>query len=248
MIEILDNSDENWWKGQLRGKVGLFPKNFVLKHVAGQSQAKKERDKEKKEKSDRVKKVEINEEKLDLTLEMLKKADAHSEASVEDKTLKELEQHCEQMRPLIHQKITHYDSKYDRLMELNVQFRDAMAFYQKLLKESSNAYRHTQAPPQEQVPPVYQLPQYPPQYPPPATQEQPHSLIPELTYPTYMPPVAPALQVPYPPPPSGIEQPPPFQSAGYPSMQGVPVVYTGQPGMQQFVPLPAQWIPSPQQP
>ena len=244
MIEILDNSDENWWKGQLRGKVGLFPKNFVLKHVAGQSQAKKERDKEKKEKSDRVKKIDINEEKLDLTLEMLKKADAHSEASVEDKTLKELEQHCEQMRPIIHQKITHYQSKYDRLMELNVQFRDAMAFYQKLLKESSNAYRHTQAPPQEQVPPVYQLPQYPPQYPTPATQEQPHSLIPQL-----IPPVAPTLQVLYPPPPSGVEQLPAFQPVGYPSVlpQGVPVVFPGQPGMQ-FVTPPGQWIPSPHQP
>ncbi|KAI6656548.1 Signal transducing adapter molecule 2 [Oopsacas minuta] len=234
VIEILDNSDENWWKGQLRGKVGLFPKNFVSKHVAGQSQAKKERAKERKEKEDRGKKIDINEEKLDLTLEMLKKADAHSEASVEDKTLKELEQHCELMRPLINQKIQHYQSKYDRLMDLNVQFREAMAFYQKLLKESSDAYRHTQVIVQEQALPVYQQPsQYPPQYPPPGTQEQqPPSLIPDFNYPTY-PPAPQSLQAAYPPPPTVPEQPLPFQvvPGTYPTVlpQGTPMVYPGQP-------------------
>ena len=244
MIEILDNSDENWWKGQLRGKVGLFPKNFVSKHVPGQSQAKRERDKEKKERADRDKKVDINEEKLDLTLEMLKKADAHSEASVEDKTLKELEQQCELMRPLISQKIDHFQAKYDRLMEINVKFRDSMALYQKLLKESSDAYRHTQAvTAQEQAPPVYHIPQYLPQYPPAPSLPQmgtgehsAPSLIPDLSYP-YPPVPQTLLPGPYPP---TIEQPPPFQvvPGAYPSLlpQGTPMMYPGvQVGVQQTV-------------
>uniref|UniRef100_A0A8C9W0P3 Osteoclast-stimulating factor 1 n=1 Tax=Scleropages formosus TaxID=113540 RepID=A0A8C9W0P3_SCLFO len=29
MIEVLDCSDPSWWKGRLRGKVGLFPNNYV---------------------------------------------------------------------------------------------------------------------------------------------------------------------------------------------------------------------------
>ena len=253
MIEILDNSDENWWKGQLRGRTGLFPKNFVSKHVTGQSQAKKERDKEKKERADRDKKVDINEEKLDLTLEMLKKADAHSEASVEDKTLKELERQCELMRPLISQKIDHFQAKSDRLMEINVKFRDAMALYQKLLKDSSDAYRHTQAVSTQEQPPVYQMPPYISQYPPPAASapgagEQPP---PSLTYPPY-PPAPHAIQpaIAY-PPPAPAEQPPPFQMVpgSYPSLlpQGIPMVYPGgQPGMQQMVLPTAQGYPLPQ--
>ncbi|XP_074517924.1 GRB2-related adapter protein 2b [Halichoeres trimaculatus] len=29
IINILDNSDESWWRGELRGKRGLFPSNFT---------------------------------------------------------------------------------------------------------------------------------------------------------------------------------------------------------------------------
>ncbi|KAM6436081.1 GRB2-related adapter protein 2 isoform 2-T2 [Liasis olivaceus] len=29
VIEVLDNSDEHWWKGCLHGKLGLFPANYV---------------------------------------------------------------------------------------------------------------------------------------------------------------------------------------------------------------------------
>lgn len=29
MVEVLDQEEEGWWKGELYGKVGLFPSNFV---------------------------------------------------------------------------------------------------------------------------------------------------------------------------------------------------------------------------
>ncbi|XP_026214602.1 GRB2-related adapter protein 2b [Anabas testudineus] len=29
IIQVLDSSDETWWKGQLRGKTGLFPTNYT---------------------------------------------------------------------------------------------------------------------------------------------------------------------------------------------------------------------------
>lgn len=29
IINVLDNSDEMWWRGELRGKKGLFPSNYT---------------------------------------------------------------------------------------------------------------------------------------------------------------------------------------------------------------------------
>lgn len=28
-IQVLDNSDPNWWKGACRGQTGMFPRNYV---------------------------------------------------------------------------------------------------------------------------------------------------------------------------------------------------------------------------
>lgn len=30
IIEVLDRSDASWWKGRLRGNVGLFPANYTV--------------------------------------------------------------------------------------------------------------------------------------------------------------------------------------------------------------------------
>ena len=29
LVEVLDQTDTDWWKGSLNGKVGLFPSNYV---------------------------------------------------------------------------------------------------------------------------------------------------------------------------------------------------------------------------
>ncbi|KAG7460114.1 hypothetical protein MATL_G00217790 [Megalops atlanticus] len=30
VIEVLDQSDSSWWKGRLRGRIGLFPANYIM--------------------------------------------------------------------------------------------------------------------------------------------------------------------------------------------------------------------------
>ena len=29
MVKVLDQEEEGWWKGELKGKIGVFPSNFV---------------------------------------------------------------------------------------------------------------------------------------------------------------------------------------------------------------------------
>ncbi|CAJ0915122.1 unnamed protein product, partial [Ranitomeya imitator] len=29
IIEVMDNSDPNWWSGRISGRTGLFPRNYV---------------------------------------------------------------------------------------------------------------------------------------------------------------------------------------------------------------------------
>ena len=29
MVKVLDQEEEGWWKGELNGKIGVFPSNFV---------------------------------------------------------------------------------------------------------------------------------------------------------------------------------------------------------------------------
>ena len=188
---------------------------------------------------------------------MLKKADAHEETSVEDPTLKDLEKQCELMKPMIKQKIDFYQSKYDTLMDLNVQFRDAMAFYQKLLKDSSDAYRQSQAP----QPPPQPFPQYPPTYPPPppmlAQDPKSSSLLPDLTnpYPSYppavqgqgaYPPSVPQAQGPYPPVPQ--VQQGNYPPASLPPQATYPPVAPLQPNSYPPAPQaqPAAYAPVPQ--
>ena len=29
IVKVLDQEEEGWWKGELKGKIGVFPSNFV---------------------------------------------------------------------------------------------------------------------------------------------------------------------------------------------------------------------------
>ncbi|XP_012283228.1 SH3 domain-containing kinase-binding protein 1 [Orussus abietinus] len=45
MIEFLGEVEEGWWKGRLRGRIGVFPSNFVSSPAFEEPEAVKERDK-----------------------------------------------------------------------------------------------------------------------------------------------------------------------------------------------------------
>jgi len=105
VVILLDDSDENWWRGRSHLGEGLFPASFVSKNLNVDPEPSKREKKEKKSKQQRgggkktepVKKMEVNEEKLDLLLDMLKEADVTTEENqAETQTLLELEEQCKQ--------------------------------------------------------------------------------------------------------------------------------------------------------
>ncbi|XP_065843869.1 signal transducing adapter molecule 2-like [Oscarella lobularis] len=143
IINVLDDSDANWWRGRGYRGEGLFPSNFVtsdLTQPAAQPATTQALDRRVRY-ADEVggslveKKPEISEEKMDLLLEMLKNADATEGNDEENTTLKELEEECKRMAPVVVEKIREVEGAQSELSKLTEQFEDAMALYQRLMKE-----------------------------------------------------------------------------------------------------------------
>eukprot|EP00118_Oscarella_pearsei_P028601 m.2541 g.2541 ORF g.2541 m.2541 type:complete len:585 (+) comp8751_c0_seq1:91-1845(+) len=142
IIQIIDDSDPNWWKGRgFRGE-GLFPSNFVTSDLAQRPPPPPAQVVERHVRyADEVggslvqNKPEISEEKIDLLLEMLKNADATEGNDEENATLKELEDECKNMGPLVVEKIREIEGRQAQLGKLKEQFEDAMTLYQRCMKE-----------------------------------------------------------------------------------------------------------------
>eukprot|EP00117_Sycon_ciliatum_P030743 scpid66968/ scgid24176/ Signal transducing adapter molecule 1 len=139
LINIVDDSDDVWWKGTTLAGTGLFPANFVTRNLKASpeqnstqsSQAGASGSSGRYESSQ----PNINEEKVDLLLEMLRNADATIENEQEDKTIKEMEDECMRMKPLITGKIDAIDAKRNELQQLNQKFQAALSMYQQYMQE-----------------------------------------------------------------------------------------------------------------
>ena len=151
LINIVDATDENWWRGETLQGAGLFPATFVTEDLSATPEPVHGGAGKSVRFSDEVStqpKVQISEEKIMLLLEMLHTAAEDNEQ--EETTIKELEGECEAMKPLIKHKIDIIDRERSDLMRLNEKFQNALRMYQQLMKEV-----HVQP---QQPPPTYSYP------------------------------------------------------------------------------------------
>lgn len=145
IISVLDDSDENWWKGETGGEVGLFPSNFVTFDLSEpESPSKIEKKKvrwadepgsqQATEATSKPAITEISEERIDLCTNMLKGANIEGEDEEEEK-IQDMEDDCYKMEPLIKAKIEEIAREHQELSSVNEQYLQSLNLYQRLMKE-----------------------------------------------------------------------------------------------------------------
>merc|ERR1711953_90553 len=168
LINLIEESDPNWWEGELNGKTGLFPSNFVEPVKSGSSDAalSNEIPDDKKEEDKRVV-VKVDPVLLDSTLVAVESADPTKPSDSPE--MLNNENICKKMGGIIDAKLSEMDTEQIELTQLNQKLLQCLQLYDSLMQqEQFNAFNMHQM--QHQLPSI-QNPM-PNLYAPPISQVQ----------------------------------------------------------------------------
>ncbi|KAJ2260390.1 ESCRT-0 subunit protein hse1 [Coemansia sp. RSA 376] len=154
VIDVLDQKYRDWWKGELRGKSGIFPANFVQPLVDLRAELTKDIDVE----------VQVYSEahNIEALLRMLGSVDPMKDNVSDNEDVKRLYASTIALRPRIIGLLEKYAKRKDELAALDEQFSKSMRLYDDLMKRGA-------APP---APPVLPTPGYQTAYSQPQQQPQ----------------------------------------------------------------------------
>ncbi|KAI8969740.1 hypothetical protein BDB01DRAFT_816199 [Pilobolus umbonatus] len=134
IIRVIESVYRDWWKGELRGKTGIFPVNYVEKIVDPSP-------------SDLLKEASIENEvvnesqNIDRLLEILSSNDGRlKETFSENDELQTLYNRTLAIRPKLVKLIEKYSLKKDELVALNEKFMHARSIYDGMLSSSVAKY------------------------------------------------------------------------------------------------------------
>ncbi|KAI8139724.1 hypothetical protein BJV82DRAFT_625834 [Fennellomyces sp. T-0311] len=174
IIRVLESVYRDWWKGELRGQMGIFPVNYVEKLVDPSP-------------GDLMKEAQMEAEvmgelqNVDRLLDMLARVDPQKDAFSENEELQNLYNKSLAIRPKLVRLIEKYSLKKDELVALNEKFLHARSVYDRMLGSSLAKYTNPGVPtdylmPQQQGYGMYQQQQpqgQPAPYQPQQPQQQP---------------------------------------------------------------------------
>ncbi|KAK9895200.1 hypothetical protein P389DRAFT_154014 [Cystobasidium minutum MCA 4210] len=147
VIRVINSAYEGWWKGELDGRVGIFPLTYIeiIPDPTPESIARE---------AEMEAQVFAQAGNIDRLLSMLSAADAQGSTISDDDELMELYHQCILLRPKIVKLLDKYNQKQKDLTSLHDKFKIAKTAYDTMLEESYQRTSQIQTPYGQQ--PAYQ--------------------------------------------------------------------------------------------
>lgn len=134
VIKVVDRGYKDWWRGQLKGRTGIFPVNYV-EPLPEPTAAELAREAEQEAA------VFAQAANVDRLLTMLRSLDASRENLADNEEIQELYRSCMALRPKIVKLIDKYNQKRADLVSMNESFVKARTIFDRIMEDS--LARHT---------------------------------------------------------------------------------------------------------
>ncbi|KAG2144470.1 hypothetical protein DEU56DRAFT_732641 [Suillus clintonianus] len=134
VIKVVDRGYKDWWRGQLKGRTGIFPVNYV-EPLPEPTAAELAREAEQEAS------VFAQAANVDRLLTMLRGLDASRENLADNEEIQELYRSCMALRPKIVKLIDKYNQKRADLVSMNESFVKARTIFDRIMEDS--LARHT---------------------------------------------------------------------------------------------------------